>query len=286
MNDELQDALKFDPFLVAEEFTESSYKEDAETEELGMYLHIENRDYKRGLLEKAKDLSHSVRFDYFEAVMKDMGFEVVLEEHFGNSETDEILQIWWEDTRGILAFATSHTYGSPKRNLNSAKFFGNLTCFENMHTYTSSGHMTPSTLEVGERQDKAGEVVSARYSLARFNSNLFKTITNEQIAEKLGITPDEVQSRIDGNPEIEEYVWSGDWHHEGIRHSITNIDERTTWIREWAAQPFFWFLTHCDTKDENYNEIDYDYEEITQRRFSQLPERVKKCISPEGSMYK
>lgn len=64
---------------------------------------------------------------------------------------------------------------------------------------------------------------------------------------------------------------------EAIRYHIRRLREEGTFLNPWVKQPFLWLLHYQDTKVENY-----DYKAITAYRIAQLPEHVKKAITPSN----
>lgn len=277
LNDAVHASLKLDPLSEAEKITGKSYKECEATSGLGTLFHFQHVQDKRKLLEATGDLSHCCTWNHFLDFMKSMEFELVLEDKFtyscfGQEESEEVCQLWWNDERGIICWAESY---SGQTSLNAAKFYG--CCKLKDHKYTSSGGYK-ATPEVTKRSREYDEVWSATARIAKFDRDLYDSITHDQIAEKIGITVEEVQKRIDGKPDWDEFTWVGNWHHEGIRHNITMIDEFSKWEREWVVRPFLWFASYKETKVEGY-----DYEAITEERISRLPQHIQDCITPKDN---
>jgi hypothetical protein len=214
--------------------------------------------------------------------MEDMGFIIVLEEKFTNSKKniEESCQIWWDDKRGILAFGESYTWEDGTKNLNSCKFYGNFQCFEGWGNCVSSGH-TFLTDDIKKRRDLAWGVRHARNTLSDYDSS--KHISDQQIAEHLGITVEEVNNRLQNDLTTEELIWIGDWSHEAIRHKLKPI---TTWKRQWIERPWLWLITYdeCDKIQEEGLLIDPKlkrYDEINEGRIKKLPQYIQDCITPK-----
>lgn len=280
---EISHALSLDPLQEAEYMTGKSYKDDDATGAIGLVMHLHHNKVKRELLGKSKDLHHSCSFEYFEAVMDDMGFELVLEENFSNyqNKCEEVCQIWWDNKRSILAWATSYTWKVGKdgvaeeRTLNNATFYGCFTCFDGFNSFTSSGCMYGSE-NVRLRDNQSFEVNIAKRKLAEYDMEKAKDITDKQVSENLGITVQDVQDRMKNVPELEEWDWVGSWHYEGVRYKLKNIN---TWKNKWAERPFLWLVNFKEEKELDKNDSE-QYKVITESRIQKLPKHIQECITP------
>lgn len=79
-------ALNTDPILAAEKLTGKSYKEDKETDSLGMFLHMEHAQAKAKILEEAGDTHYNSPLDQYLAVTERLGFTVVSKRPFAYNE--------------------------------------------------------------------------------------------------------------------------------------------------------------------------------------------------------
>lgn len=73
-----------------------------------------------------------------------------------------------------------------------------------------------------------------------------------------------------------DHVWIG--HHdvrEAMRHKIAQLEAHGEFLTPWVERPFLWLLTYMDTKDP-----DYDHKAITASVIAELPEHVRKAITP------
>lgn len=61
-------------------------------------------------------------------------------------------------------------------------------------------------------------------------------------------------------------TWVGDHDcREGLIFNLERLRKNGEFLPQWVENPFVWFLSHDDTKDE------YDYEAINRERISQMP---------------
>ena len=96
-----------------------------------------------------------------------------------------------------------------------------------------------------------------------------------KIADELEISVEEVQSAIDNRPSVSDWIWVGNWHHEGIRHKINGIDKTSKWVRRWVESPGLWMVTNVESDEDGY-----DSDAITKERIARLPANVRVCITP------
>lgn len=143
-NDDLDDLLRFDPLYAAETLTGHSYKEDDQTQALGLSLHLDTGVSKRKALKATGDTHLSSSLAEQLEVMESLGFETVLLDSFEGSDyglgsPEESYRIMWHP-EGVLA--TVESYQGLGRN--STKFYYNVRFSQETmgkyYRYTSSGH--------------------------------------------------------------------------------------------------------------------------------------------------
>lgn len=125
--DALRQALRVDGLALAEDVTGKSYKEDKDTEALGVFFHLTNGAEKRRLLENTGDTTILNTVDRYHRIIEGLGFYQVLDIPFlgrvyGEEEArPEHFYVFWEPSRGILLkFDTHNTV-----NVNGGKFYYN-----------------------------------------------------------------------------------------------------------------------------------------------------------------
>lgn len=73
---------------------------------------------------------------------------------------------------------------------------------------------------------------------------------------------------------ITRWIWIGSHDcREAIRFNLDQLREHSKFINPWRERQFLWFLHYMDTKPEGY-----DHRAITNRRWEQFPDYVKKCV--------
>ena len=75
----------------------------------------------------------------------------------------------------------------------------------------------------------------------------------------------------------DHFVWVG-YHNcrEALRHKLSRLGEKGSFLTPWVEQPFLWLLHYMD-----YKAKDYDYKAIIAARIAMLPEYVQKAIVGE-----
>lgn len=78
------------------------------------------------------------------------------------------------------------------------------------------------------------------------------------------------------DPETRTGTWVGDHDaREALRHKIQGLRDNGDFLSRWEKRPFLWLLHHMDTKTEGY-----DHHAINEERIAQLPEWVRRMITP------
>ncbi len=115
--------LEFDALHVAGQLTGNSYKDDPETETIGLALHMRSVSRKRAALTASDDTDLSTALDRYIRIISEEGFREVLRIPFdgrgvgeGNKET---FFVFWHDSGVLLNF---DTFGGDRVNS------GHLTC--------------------------------------------------------------------------------------------------------------------------------------------------------------
>jgi len=106
-----EEALRFDGLAEAERITGKSYKESAESESLGVLLHMLGSREKSRVLSENNDTHFSQTREEFESVLTSMGFELVLCEDIPG--TEDKLRIYW---RNGLLLRTDSYFGDKSVN--------------------------------------------------------------------------------------------------------------------------------------------------------------------------
>lgn len=118
MNTELEQALQYDPLAHAERITGVSYKDEQSTALLGMLLMHQQGAKKNELLKANNDTSYSNSLQENLAVLKDMGFQMLICEPIEN--TGDMWRVFWKP--GVLIFCDSY---SGDKTLNSGNAYFN-----------------------------------------------------------------------------------------------------------------------------------------------------------------
>ena len=129
----IEEALRFDALLHAEEITGKSYKTDGDTEMLGVALHMSHGQQKRTLLKNAGDAYWAMPMSEWVALVESMGFERIFS--MAIPDTPDFFYMWWKP--GILLKAD--TYNGPD-GLNGAMAYFNYKGPRSAMFKCSSGH--------------------------------------------------------------------------------------------------------------------------------------------------
>ncbi|MDP2728765.1 MAG: hypothetical protein Q8P59_14650 [Dehalococcoidia bacterium] len=114
----LDQALSFDPLQTVEDLTGEPYQNNPA---LGFFIMQEHAEAKRALLAVSADVYNSMDHRLYVGTMKDLGFEVILEEGFQNRDgTQEKFYIFAHRELGLIAKAD--TWGG---TINSAEVYLN-----------------------------------------------------------------------------------------------------------------------------------------------------------------
>lgn len=135
--------LDFDPLLEAEKITGKSYKEDEDTNSLGVALHILHNQDKQRRLSETLDTYYNQGETHFFSIVKELGFEKVYSEKFrGQYNEDEISA--WVLKEGVLLIAETFGWNpDEERHINKASIYYNIKPIDNdvsgLHRNLSSG---------------------------------------------------------------------------------------------------------------------------------------------------
>ena len=119
----VRDTLRFDPLQEAEDLTGKSYKESKETESLGFALNLFANAEKKLMLKSRKDSYFGIPLNEYEAIVREIGFELVYEEMFPNDSSwgFDKFKIWFHPVGILLKY---DTYGP--NDLNGGQFYYNV----------------------------------------------------------------------------------------------------------------------------------------------------------------
>ena len=118
----IKESLKFDPLYEAEKITGESYKEDKDTEALGLKFMLQHTKFKNELLQAAGDTCHANNWDENLQVIEDLGFQVMLTGQTQNTEDE--WRIYYR--AGILLFCESYNKGTEYECMNSGSIYFNF----------------------------------------------------------------------------------------------------------------------------------------------------------------
>lgn len=114
-----KDILNFDPLSCSEKITGKSYKEDKDTEKLGVYFHLVHNSNKKQMLMQNLDTYWAMPYENYISVVKDLGFKK-LDEWYHDKE---IMTHWYHDA-GLYLVTETHTWeDSNTPNLNTAHLY-------------------------------------------------------------------------------------------------------------------------------------------------------------------
>jgi len=138
LDNELSEALKFDPLNIAEKITGKDYQDDKYTTGLGMSFMLKNNQHKDCLLKLRDDAYFSMLFKDYAELVKDFGFSLIHEHPYKSryDKRDEIFQVYFYEKYGIILDITSYD-----KRINSSTFYYNFKFKdEKYYNITSSGH--------------------------------------------------------------------------------------------------------------------------------------------------
>lgn len=141
MNDELENALTFDPLAEAEKLTSGGrWDENPDVLALGFAFVQMNRERKENLLRENNDVSTGTTWEEALAIYADLGFVEVFSEDFHKEpyEQGDTFKVFWRED-GVLLQAES--FWSDK-TVNSATIYYNWVpnAINGFHKFTASGY--------------------------------------------------------------------------------------------------------------------------------------------------
>lgn len=234
--------LKFDPLLQAEKETGKSYKEDEDTNSLGLGMMLMNNEFKARALRDSGDTVFSSKLtDYLEVVVA-LGFECVLKVPFqreaDGKKIDNMMFVFWHPDGILLKFDT-FSWGAGDLTINSSNFYYNWKpSVENRWEFTSSGkYHWPE--EERKNEDFKPEIWVG-YHDGR----------------------EALKHKIEGLRQNGEFL--SEWIENPI-YSLTHYEDVPRHVRDsWD------YKTRQDA-----------YKKIADERYAQLPEHVRKAIGVE-----
>lgn len=119
----IKEHLEFDAFHVAGQMTGKSYKDDSETESLGMGLLIAANRNREQALQKSGDTYMGMAFAEFLRVAESEGFAILSHEPIEGADYPDTFAILWKASEGLLMRAESYWGG---KSTNSAEVYFNL----------------------------------------------------------------------------------------------------------------------------------------------------------------
>lgn len=119
----IKEHLEFDALHVAGQMTGKSYKDDADTENLGIALLITANRNREQALRKSGDTYMGMAFAEFLAVAHAEGFVTLSQEPIQGADCLDSMALLWKASEGLLLCAESYWGGS---STNSAKIYFNL----------------------------------------------------------------------------------------------------------------------------------------------------------------
>lgn len=172
MNDELENALTFDPLAEAEKLTGGGrWDENPDALALGFAFVQMNGEHKEHLLRENNDVSAGTTWEEALAIYADLGFVEVFSEEFKKDkyEHSDTFKVFWRED-GVLLQAESFWSG---KTVNSAKLYYNWVpnTIEGSHKFTSSGSFhkdeNDAYVWVGDSDVREG----LRHKLTNFKEN-------------------------------------------------------------------------------------------------------------------
>lgn len=112
--------LRSDAFSEAERITGKSYKTDAITESIGVWLQMRKSEQNERALRDADDTVFVSTVDDYLRIAEKEGFSVVLKDDFTTGRGADSLYILWHDDGILLVF---DTYG---KHVNGGRFYYNI----------------------------------------------------------------------------------------------------------------------------------------------------------------
>jgi hypothetical protein len=290
IDNQIEEALKYDALSEAEKLTGKSYKEDEKTKAIGLLNFIQLNQRKNQLLSLTDDTMFDETESEYMRKVTDFGFKEVLLIPFINKEgIEERLHIMWHEEYSILLCWDTFTWkddGSwakageevPPPSINGGNFYFNWAPNE-FGDYPDGG--SNGVIGNGDK--------NSTYSFL-FNQNLTPHILPDElrmIEPKLDWDNYEeykevnkkwsirIQDYIEQNNLISIYDGSFDCR-VAIKHNINKLTKTGTFLSKWKEQPFLWLLHRGDTEIKNY-----DHKAINAKRITMLPKDIQEKIKGE-----
>lgn len=249
----VSEMLRYDSLSEASNVTGIDYKDDESTMALGMLLTMEHGKRKSELLASMDDSTFSNELDNYMRIVKDIGFEVVLEIPFKSLPFREGDKVYDEKF-----FVLAH------------REYGILMYFD---TYTSTRVNSSHIMYSWRRKPDVDRVPSGVLSTSSSDSE-----SNPGYWRK-----EDYNHETDRMDDL--YTIGTHDAREAIRHKINQLLKYGTFLKTWPKSDsrFWWLLHHVDTKNPD-NAMDntwrgYDYKAISKQRIEMLPPWVREMIN-------
>lgn len=278
--DVIRKMLNFDPLSMAEEITGRSYKEDEDTSQLGLLLHIAHNNKKERILNEIGDTTFIMKLDKYLEVIKGFGFQEIYVEDFTDKDgRDNKLFVLYHYELGILLEFDTF-YGS---GVNGGKFYYNWSpnVATETNSCTSSGgfYWRKDRLHIGLVDENLQD-----YKIENYPEQKEWGLKNNESYKQFELKNESIwmeQERLikEANDNGKRTVWIG--YHDCRKAVISNIkrmQEYGKFFPIWIEKPTtLWLMNYSDwdkNKDKEYN----DAENITAMRIARFPVEVQERI--------
>ena len=284
--EDFQKILNFDALSEAEKITGKSYKEDQDTSNLGMFLHMKMGEEKKRLLIGRSDTHFNMTEAESLQIFKMNGFKIVLQEPFINQDgIEERFYVLFDYENSILLSFDTFTWkddGSwaksgktvPPPAFNGGHVYFNYAFRNNPKVSLSGGCVCANFGKKRELLylDKEENMYFVPKNCRTPNWDLHNQ-TFEEYKEICNPYKERYTKWVEDNQLYE--IWTGYLHPtEGLIFNLNQLKENGFFIKEWLECPFIWFLNYMDSKKEGY-----DYKQINKDRIAKLPAEIQKIIN-------
>jgi len=275
--EDIKKMLMVDPLSLAEEITGKSYKEDKDTSNLGLWLHIKHNEKKNRVLNAIGDTTFSMKLSDYFRVIKGFGFEDIYVEDFSDKDgKDNKLYVLYHYDLGILLSFDTY-FGN---SVNGGKFYYNWSPnigFETGNCTSSGGfYFSEGEMHIGLIDENLNEYRIPNYPKeipwTSQSCEQFK-LENKQIWEDQQI----LLEGAFGNGK--RTVWIGNHDcREAVISNIKLMQECGKFLPTWIKQPTpFWVMTYADW-EKNEDKQYHDADAITEKRIASFPIEVQERI--------
>lgn len=248
-----------DPLDTAEKIIGDSYKTNEEVSFLGLLLQIDKSEKMNQIMDSTDDTKFSETTEEYLRKVTDFGFEVVYQEDFKSDGIDEKFFILWHKKFSILL-----CFDTYRGNRNGGNFYYNWSPNEReSYNLTQSGSWKSLYMDFTTMQEKPNPEPCPRWENESWDEfKVIQTAWDERNTEYVKVNN-------------LRRIWVGyNDCREAIKNQISLMEERGIFLNKWIETPSLWLSHHGDKtkKDEDYNSL-------IKRRFEQLPQFVKDCIT-------